>query len=109
MQAELDQLKSTYQAAAAAQIREKEKEDEWRFYSIHLSDNEASDIAKLQKWKTDLFDPSIVSKVIWSAYIIKPTGDLCNRVLGSDKVCGIYKLTDKSSGKVYIGQSVNVS
>ena len=109
VQADLDQLKNAHQAATAARLLEEAEQDKWRFYSIHLTDNQTSDIAYLQTWKHQLHDPSIVSKVIWSTYIIKPTGDLCNRVLGSDKVCGIYKLTNKATGQVYIGQSVNVA
>ena len=109
VQRKLDQLKSTYQAAAAAQLRQKEKQDKQKFYTIYLTDNEISDIAKLQEWKKDLFDPSIVSKVIWSTYIIKPTGDLCNRIVGLNKTCGIYKITNKDTGKVYIGQSLDIS
>jgi len=50
-------------------------------------------------WKSKLYDPSIVSKIIWSSYIIKPTSDMCNRVLGTTKpICGIYKITNKSTG-----------
>ena len=40
---------------------------------------------------------------------MKPTTDLCNRVLGSGSVCGIYKITNKQTGDIYIGQSVNVA
>lgn len=109
VQNKLDQLKNTYQIAVAAQLREKEEWNKWRFYTIHISKNQANDITKLQEWKKDLYDPSIVSKVIWSTYIIKPAGDLCNRVVGPGKVCGIYKITDKNTGKVYIGQSVDIS
>jgi len=39
---------------------------------------------------------------------MKPTTDLCNRVLGSGSVCGIYKITNKQTGDIYIGQSVKI-
>lgn len=109
VQADLDQLKNAHQAATAARLLEEAEQDKWRFYSIHLTDNQTSDIAYLQTWKHQLHDPSIVSKIIWSAYYIKPVGDMCNRILGTQKISGIYKLTDKSTGMVYIGQSVNVA
>lgn len=40
---------------------------------------------------------------------MKPTTDLCNRVLGSASACGIYKITNKQTGDIYIGQSVNIA
>jgi group I intron endonuclease len=40
---------------------------------------------------------------------MKPTSDLCNRVLGSTTICGIYKITNKQTGDIYIGQSVNIA
>lgn len=108
-QDQLAQIKKVYEAATAARLREQEDEQKWSFYRIRLTDQQATDISKIQKWKQNLYDPTTVSKVIWSAYILKPTSDLCNRVLGSKTVCGIYKITNKATGEVYIGQSVNVA
>ena len=106
---QLAQIKKIYEAATAARLREQENEQKWSFYRIRLTDQQATDIARIQKLKQNLYDPTIVSKVIWSAYILKPTSDLCNRVLGSKTVCGIYKITNKATGEVYIGQSVNIA
>lgn len=106
---QLAQIKKVYEAATAARLREQENEQKWSFYKIRLTDQQATDIARIQKLKQNLYDPTIVSKVIWSAYILKPTSDLCNRVLGSKTVCGIYKITNKATGEVYIGQSVNIA
>ena len=106
---QLAQIKSVYQAATAARLRQQENEEKWSFYRIRLTDKQSTDISRLQEWKKDLYDPTIVSKIIWSTYILKPTSDLCNRVLGSKTVCGIYKITNKATGEVYIGQSVNIA
>ena len=106
---QLAQIKSVYQAATAARLRQQEDEEKWSFYKIRLTDKQATDISRLQEWKQKLYDPTIVSKIIWSTYILKPTSDLCNRVLGSKSVCGIYKITNKATGEVYIGQSVNIA
>ena len=35
--------------------------------------------------------------------------ELCDRVLGKESVCGIYKITNLLTEQVYIGQSVNVA
>lgn len=109
VQKDLDQLKNTYKAATAAQQKEQAEEKQWKFYSINISNDEADDIEQLQKWKRSLHDPSIVSKIIWSTYIMKPTTDLCNRIVGTEKTCGIYKITNKFENKVYIGQSVDIA
>lgn len=109
IQSSLVQLKSVYQAATAARLRQQEEQDKISFYRIKISENQINDIINLQEWKKELNDPSIVSKIIWSAFIMKPTTDLCNRVLGSGSVCGIYKITNKQTGDIYIGQSVNIA
>ena len=106
---EIAQLKSIYQAATAAKLREQEEQEKWSFYRIRISDQQATDISRLQQFKKSLYDPSIASKVIWSSYIMKPTSDMCNRVLGKSTVCGIYKITNKATGEVYIGQSVDIA
>lgn len=109
-QEELAQIKGIIQAATAARLREQEEQDKKLFYSIQIPNNQLMDIIYLQEFKTKLYDPSIVSKVIWSSYIMKPTTDMCNRVLGTtNSVCGIYKITNKNTGEIYIGQSVDIA
>ena len=109
IQSDLAQLKSVYQAATAARLRQQEEQDKIAFYRIKISEKQIDDIINLQEWKKELNDPSIVSKIIWSAFVMKPTTDLCNRVLGSGSICGIYKITNKQTGDIYIGQSVNIA
>jgi len=79
------------------------------FYKIQISEKQIKDIKQLEEWKNNLNDPTIVSKIIWSSYILKPTTDLCNRVLGSSVTCGIYKITNDLTKEIYIGQSVNIA
>lgn len=106
---QLTQIQAVYEAATAARLREQEQQDKKLFYQLQISKNQISDIKKLEEWKDQLYDPTIVSKIIWSSYVIKPASDLCNRVLGSSAVCGIYKITNLITKEVYIGQSVNIS
>ena len=109
VEGQLDQVKKVYQAATAARIREQQEQEKKIFYQLQIPEKQISDIKKLEQWKNQLNDPSIVSKIIWSSYIIKPTSDLCNRILGSSIVCGIYKITNQLTKENYIGQSVNIS
>lgn len=106
---QLSQIKTVYEAATAARIREKEDQTKRMFYQLQIPKTQISDMTKLEEWKRELNDPSIVSKIIWSSYVIKPASDLCNRVLGTSAICGIYKITNILTGDIYIGQSVNVA
>ena len=106
---QLSQIKTVYEAATAARIREKEDQTKRMFYQLQIPKTQISDMTKLEEWKRELNDPSIVSKIIWSSYVIKPASDLCNRVLGTSAVCGIYKITNILTGDIYIGQSVNIA
>lgn len=106
---QLTQIQAVYEAATAARLRQQEQQDKKLFYQLQISKNQISDIKKLEEWKDQLYDSTIVSKIIWSSYVIKPASDLCNRVLGSSVVCGIYKITNLITKEVYIGQSVNIS
>lgn len=106
---EINQIKQSYAAISAAYLKDKEEKEKKDFYKIKISQNIIEDVLNLQKWKKLLHDPSIVAKVIWSSYIIKPTSDMCNRVVGSSPVCGIYKITNIKTGEIYIGQSVNIA
>lgn len=109
IESQLDQVKKVYQAATAARLREQQEQEKKIFYQLQIPEKQISDIKKLEQWKNQLNDPSIVSKIIWSSYIIKPTSDLCNRILGASTVCGVYKITNQLTKENYIGQSVNIS
>lgn len=107
--AALEKLRSALSAATEAQLRELEKEQKLDFYKLSLSTLELEDVQKLNSIKVSLHQPVILSKLIWSTYFLKQTGELCNRILGKDKVCGIYKITNLKTKQCYIGQSVDVS
>lgn len=109
VQQDLDQLKAVYKAATAARIKEQQEQEKLAFYCLKITDKQISDIQRLQQWKHELYDPSIVAKIIWSSYIMKATTELCNRVVGTKQTCGIYKITNLKTKQVYIGQSVNIS
>ena len=97
------------EAATAARLTEQEENNRWLFYSINLTNEQLNDILELSRFKSRFNDPSLVSKIIWSAFILKATNLLCNQVLGTDKKCGIYKITNRETKEIYIGQSLNVA
>lgn len=107
--AELDKIKATRAAAIEANLREEEIKNKRSFYCLQLSPRTINDIDILEKTKLQLINPRVLSMLIWSTYFQKDMTALCNRILGTDTVTGIYKITNQENGKCYIGQSVDVS
>lgn len=106
---EEEKEKKIIDTVIAARLREQEMEEKTSFYSIDISETALSDIKILESIKPQLQSPRILSMLIWTTFFKKPMTDLCNRVLKTtNTVCGIYKITNKTNGKCYIGQSVDV-
>lgn len=108
-EAALKEVQDTLSAAVKASLREKEKKEKIDFYKLSLSESDLEDVVRLNNFKTTLHQPVILSKLIWTQYFQKQTNELCNRVLGTQKICGIYKITDVETDTCYIGQSVDVA
>ena len=104
-----EDLKNQINAATEAQLREREKEEKLDFYKLYVSPIDLEDIEKLNSIKLMLHNPVILSKLIWSTYFQKQTTEMCNRILGKEKVCGIYKITNLKTKQCYVGQSVDVA
>ena len=105
---ELDQLKATREAVIEAARREKEIKEQTSFYCIQLSDEDLSDITKLENIKKTLHKPRVLSMLIWQTWFQKPLKSLSAHVLGTGDVTGIYKITNIITNECYIGQAVNV-
>lgn len=106
---QLETIRQTRAASIAAQIREKEIKEQLTFYCLTAKENELSDIKLLEKVKSQLNNPRILSMLIWQTYWQKPMTSLCNNVLGTSIVCGIYKITNQLTDECYIGQAVDVA
>ena len=97
------------QSAIVEQLkREEEKRTNILFYTLQLSDQDLKEISKLREVVPYLRNEEPLNKVIWKSYYEKPFTDLIGRLIGSEIVCGIYKITNLQDQKVYIGQSINI-
>ena len=105
----LEYLRSTRAAAIQAQIKEKEIKDQLSFYCLQPTENELDDIKALERVKPNLHQPRILCMLIWSTYFQKPMTALCNNILGTSIVCGIYKITNQETGECYIGQAIDIA
>jgi hypothetical protein len=74
-----------------------------------LSDADIEEIKMLRSVSPYLRDKEPLNKVIWKVYYEKPTTDMIGRVVGLGVVTGIYKITEISSGKCYVGQAANIA
>ena len=106
---DLEYLRSTRAAAIQAQIKEKEIKEQSSFYCLNPTENELDDIKALERVKPNLHQPRILCMLIWSTYFQKPMTALCNNVLGTATVTGIYKITNQETDECYIGQAVDVA
>lgn len=107
--ARLKELQDSLSAGVQAQLREREKEENLQFYKLSISAVDLEDIIKLNNLKITLHQPVILSKLIWTQYFQKQATEMCNRILGTKAICGIYKITNLKTKQCYIGQSVNIS
>lgn len=105
----LDNYKNTRAAAMQAQLKEQEIKEKLEFYCLHPSENDKDDIKELERVKPKLHAPRILSMLIWSTYYQKPMTALCNNILGTSIVCGVYKITNQKTNMCYIGQAADVA
>ena len=106
---ELEKIKATYSAIKEAQKREEEMLLQSDFYSLHLTTLESDTITLIEEIKPRLPEPRVLCMLIWTTFYQKQMTQLCNDVLGTSAVCGIYKITNKNNGMCYIGQAVNIA
>lgn len=107
--ADLDKVKATRAAALQAQLKEKEIKEKLAFYCLTISQTDLDDIKILERMKSQLHNPRILSMLIWSTYFQKPMTTLCNNVIGTTVKTGIYKITNQTNDLCYIGQAVDLA
>ena len=105
---DLEQLKATRAAIIQANIKEKEIEENSTFYCLTISEIDKADIKMLENIKPQLNKPRVLSMLIWSTFFQKPMTTLCNNIIGTSTVTGIYKITNQVTKECYIGQSVDI-
>ena len=103
-------LQAKQTAYIEEQLRKEKIQKDLDFYRMVLSQDDKDDISHLREVQRSFHRKEAIDKVIWEVYY-KPAYDVLMSHLfkkGQDKVCGIYKITSLTSGKIYIGQSVDI-
>ena len=78
------------------------------FHRIVLNEDEIEELEELNKAIKKLRNPLPFRKAVYSIYYQPKVNELVLRVVGNGRVSGIYKITHISSGKTYVGQSVDI-
>jgi hypothetical protein len=109
VKADLDKIKATRAATIQARIQEEQIREQREFYMLCPKNTDIADIKRLEGIKPELNNPRILSMLIWSTFFQKPMTTLCNNVLGTSTITGIYKITNQENEMCYIGQAVDVA
>lgn len=109
LQSQLDDFKIRQDSINEAILREKELKEKEDFYSIQVSENDKEDIKILQSMDLKLHNRDVIPKLIWELYIRRPYQEMCKRITNGEKICGIYKITNKETGESYIGKTTDIA
>ena len=104
----LDSLKRTYAAAVEADKREEEVRRNVDAFRLKISEQDKQDIRILQTIKYQVSKPRVLDMLIWQTYYQPIAKQRFPIILGTNNVCGIYKITNINDNKTYIGQAINV-
>ena len=114
-QAELDALnmliedfKKKQQVINEEILRRRQVEEQQNFYRIELSESAIQDMQILLGIRQNLKMRENLDKLIYEAYVSKPTAEMIKRVLQGRAPSGIYKITRLKTGEIYIGKSTDV-
>lgn len=105
---ELSKLKETRAAALEAQRREELMKLEKDSYRVILTQTELTTIDMINELKPRLPEPRILCMLVWQTFYQKKLDALCKRILGSNIICGIYKITNIKNNMCYIGQAKDI-
>lgn len=106
LQGKIKDLQAKQLAYIQMKQREEQIEQQQDYFRLQVSKEDQQDVEFLREAQVRLTHKEAIDKVIWDVYY-KPAYDALMSHLfnGSDKVCGIYRITCIINGKAYIGQS----
>lgn len=106
---EIEELRNKKRALIEAAKHEEEIAKQKDFYRLQVDDDVIEDVIELKKLQNKLHNPDVLNKLIYKTYFEKPYTSLVGRVVGADKISGIYKITNINDRRVYIGQAVDIA
>ena len=101
----LESLKKQKAASIEALHREQAIQEQKDLYRLVLSNQDKQDIEFLRSIQFRISKPRLVSMLIWQNYVQPIAKKKLPLILGSENVCGIYKITNIKNQMCYIGQA----
>lgn len=89
-------------------LREKAIQDEEDFYRVCVSDQDIEDLDLLKTIEPRFHNRQVLRRAAYDCYIKKPAQEMIKRVLGGRSPSGIYCITYRPTGELYIGRAVSV-
>lgn len=105
----LTELRDKASAATASNRLAAMTKDEKDFYRCVISDQSVNEVSQLRKIEPYLHDTRPLCKVIWESYYRDSCSALLDRLVGSERTSGIYKITNLDDNRTYVGQAVNIA
>lgn len=105
----MEQEKNQVNAAVEANKRAEAERTEKDFYRLNIPEIDLAEIEKLKEVLPYVRHPEALNKALWKVYYEKPYTDLVGRVIGSQQITGIYKITNIENQMCYVGQAVNIA
>lgn len=101
----LESLKKQKAASIEALQREQAIQEQKDLYRLVLSNQDKQDIEFLRSIQFRISKPRLVSMLIWQNYVQPIAKKKLPLILGSENVCGIYKIANIKNQMCYIGQA----
>lgn len=105
---EINEYKEKRQTINEEILRQRELIEKETFYSINLTEQEIQDIIYLEGFENKISNKEVLAKAIYEAYYKKPLTEMVKRITKNEEFSGIYKITYKPTGEIYIGRAVNI-
>lgn len=105
---EIKELLYQKQILIEEKIREEKEKNKIKHYTLNIPKEDLEDIDNILKNFKTVKNPNVVAKIIWELYLREKTKQLVQRITNGNKIMGIYKITNLSNGKCYIGRSVDI-
>lgn len=98
------------QKAATIEAFQKEKaiQEQKDLYRLDISEQDKIDIGFLRSIQYRISKPRLLAMLIWQTYFQPLAKKKFPMILGSEEVCGIYKITNTLNQMCYIGQAKSV-
>lgn len=107
LQAQIAEAKATLTAHQTAVKAAEEEEDFNAAHSLPLTVIDRADISTLREFAPRIARKDAVNKLIWTEWYQRPLQNL-RKSLDADKKCGIYMIEEIGTGRMYIGQALNI-